>query len=403
MPSTIKTLEQRTNGTVHSSSFTKIHGCPTCSDYKNLKKVASDCASKLNDITYTWSQSLTGEENRLLAKIIGEDKYYHLTNLTWTQEVEPATYDPAINDHTVTHTRKCMEQEWELTRKTWAIQKGFLRGVAENFCEALDKNWYSQLESVHTANRNTTLIQILDHLNSQWCPLDVHMKKYLRMAYYADWDREQHLIAFGKCLNYSQVRMERYGITISDKDKLQFYLKQMYAPNHFNKKEMTEWENKPKAITDSFDKSTTYFEGLVRDNKVYKQNSGSTAGKHSYKSANQATEAYRGNELRQYIARVSKAATQEEQAANIHKKHKSDDGCNDHTDQGHVGPDSPAHQKLFPTRKLHQTVAALATAVAAVAAAAAGTKDEPDMKMSKTTNRAPWVDTVCHTVSILLA
>jgi hypothetical protein len=135
MLSTIKTLEQRTYDTVHSSSFTKIHGCPTCSDYKNLKKVASDHASKLDDITYTWSQSPTGEENGLLAKIIGKDKYYHLTNLAWTQEVEPATYDPAINDYTATHTRKCMEQEWELTRKTWAIQNGFLRGVAANFCE----------------------------------------------------------------------------------------------------------------------------------------------------------------------------------------------------------------------------------------------------------------------------
>jgi hypothetical protein len=42
------------------------------------------------------------------------------------------------------------------------------------------------------------------------------------MAYYADWDREQHLTAFGKRLNDGQVRIERYGITISDEDKLNF-------------------------------------------------------------------------------------------------------------------------------------------------------------------------------------
>jgi hypothetical protein len=98
MPSTTKTLEQRTYDTVRSSSFTKIHGCPTRSNYKNLKKEALDCAIKLDDIMYTWSQSPNGEEYGLLAKIIGKDEYYHLTNLTWTQEVEPATYDPAIND-----------------------------------------------------------------------------------------------------------------------------------------------------------------------------------------------------------------------------------------------------------------------------------------------------------------
>jgi hypothetical protein len=94
------------------------------------------------------------------------------------------------------------------------------------------------------------------------------------------------------------VRIKRYGITVSDEDKLQFYHKQMYASNPFDIKAMTEWENKPKAIKDSFDKATTYFEVLVRDYEVYKQNSGSTAGKHRYKSANQATKADCGNKLR---------------------------------------------------------------------------------------------------------
>jgi hypothetical protein len=55
MLSTIKTLEQTTYVTVRSSSFTKIHGRPTKSDYENLKKEASDLASKLDDITYNWS------------------------------------------------------------------------------------------------------------------------------------------------------------------------------------------------------------------------------------------------------------------------------------------------------------------------------------------------------------
>ncbi len=59
-----------------------------------------------------------------------------------------------------------MEQEWERTCKTWAICKGFLRGVAANFRDALNESWYSQIKSVHTAYRNTTPIQILEHLNS---------------------------------------------------------------------------------------------------------------------------------------------------------------------------------------------------------------------------------------------
>jgi hypothetical protein len=324
MPSTINTLEQTTYDTVRSSSFTKIHGRPTQRNFKNLKKEASDLASELDDITYDWSQSPTGDKYGLLTKIIGKDEYYHLTNLTWTQEVEPATYDPAINDTTATYTRKQMEQKWERTGKTWAIRKGFLRGVAVNFRDALDESRYSQLKSVYTAYRNTTPIQILEHLNSQWCPLKVHAKKNLRIAYYVEWDGEQHLTAFGKRLDDNQVCIKRFSMTISNKDKLQFYLKQMYASNHFDKKKMTEWENKPEAIKNDFNDAKTYFEGLVRDYKVYKQNSGGTAGKHNFKSANQATKANRGDELCQYIAGIAQAAVkQEEQVANIHDSTKA--------------------------------------------------------------------------------
>ncbi len=45
-------------------------------------------------------------------------------------------------------------------------QEGFLRGVTANMCNALDKNWYSQLKHIHTAYHNMTPIQLLEHLNS---------------------------------------------------------------------------------------------------------------------------------------------------------------------------------------------------------------------------------------------
>ena len=60
------------------------------------------------------------------------------------------------------------------------------------------------------------------------------------MAYCTEWDSEIHLMAFRKCLDDDQIRIECFRITISDKDKQQFYLEQMYTSNHFDKKEMTE-------------------------------------------------------------------------------------------------------------------------------------------------------------------
>ncbi len=80
-----------------------------------------------------------GMHHTLLAEIIGEDKYNHITNLTWVQETKISNYDPPITNVTTTHTRKRIEQNWEQTCITWAIRKGFLHGVAANMRDALDR------------------------------------------------------------------------------------------------------------------------------------------------------------------------------------------------------------------------------------------------------------------------
>jgi hypothetical protein len=40
-----------------------------------------------------------------------------------------------------------------------------------NMRNALDEAHYSQLKHVTTAYRTTTTIQILEHLETRWCPL----------------------------------------------------------------------------------------------------------------------------------------------------------------------------------------------------------------------------------------
>ncbi len=98
----------------------------------------------------------------------------------------------------------------------------------------------------------------------------------------------------------------------------------MYASNHFDKEEMTEWKNKSEAIKNDFNIVKTYFKGIVRDYKVNEQNSGGTTGKHNFEGANQATKANRGNELCHYIAGIAQAAVkQEEQATNIRNSTKA--------------------------------------------------------------------------------
>jgi hypothetical protein len=82
-PSTTKSIEADTYEAVRATPFTKIHGHLSRGSYKTPKKEASDLASGLEDITYDWIRAPKSKEYRLLAEIVDEDEYQHLTNLTW--------------------------------------------------------------------------------------------------------------------------------------------------------------------------------------------------------------------------------------------------------------------------------------------------------------------------------
>ncbi len=288
---------------VQSNLFTQVHGQPTQSDYKILKSEAGALASKVEDITYAWSKNNT-DNYSLLGDILREDEYNKLTGIgTYTIPTKPASYDLTVTNATLTHERKQKEEEWELVRTLWFIRKGFLLGIVDNLCDALDKQYYSQLRHRLTAYRNVTPFQILEHLNNCWRPLNVKAKKALKDAYYTKWDGDEYLTAFGKRLNNDQRALVRSDVTIADKDKLQFYLEQMYDSNHFDKNKMLAWEKQSTATKRDYDAAKNYFEALVKATDTYKMNAGGgTTGCNKYESANQL--AIYGNEIWEFIAKL---------------------------------------------------------------------------------------------------
>ena len=204
MPSTAKQAKATAYENVPSHPFTRIHDRPTRKDFDTIKEEASTLACEVEDINYPWSKNATGEYG-LLADIIGNEEYEHLTGIsTYAEPVEPAAYNTTINNSTSTHERKRKEEEWEQTLMSWYIQKGFLKGVAENMRDALDEQYYAQLKHRLTKYRNIKPQKILDHLNNRWCPLDVMAKKRIQDTYYAKWDEQEHITAFGKRLEDGQ-------------------------------------------------------------------------------------------------------------------------------------------------------------------------------------------------------
>ncbi len=184
--------------------------------------------------------------------------------------------------------------------------------------DALDEQYYLQLKHINTAYCNTTPIQIVEHLDTRWCPLGICAKKLLKAKFHANWDSSgMHLKAFGMKLDKEQARIDRLGVIISNKDKLQFY----YSSNCFDKKEMVDWENKPIAIKDDYNKAKLYFDGLVRDFETYMQNSSSNSAKMGYERANQMADV--GDEIQKYIQDIASAAVaSNKKTAKMGRKHQ---------------------------------------------------------------------------------
>jgi hypothetical protein len=187
--------------------------------------------------------------------------------------------------------------------------------VVENMRDALDEQYYAQLKHRLTKYRNIKPQQILDHLDDRWCPLDVMAKKQICNTYYTKWDEDEHLTAFGKRLEDEQNQLVQSDIVILDKDKLQFYLEQMYASRKFNKQEMLEWEKQPLATKQDYVLAQKYFKTIVKAMDTYVQNAGRKPQR--YQSANQL--ANLGDEIRGYIQQIA-GSNITEGAANVQTK-----------------------------------------------------------------------------------
>jgi hypothetical protein len=117
----------------------------------------------------------------------------------------------------------------------------------------------------------------------------------------------------------------RSDITISDEDKLQFYLEKMYGSNLFDKAKMMEWEQQPVAAKTNYTRAKNHFEMQVKAHNTYIQNSGGgTAARYNYNSANNMANI--GNKIKDYIAKITCASiTNNNAVANMREANKSKD------------------------------------------------------------------------------
>ena len=76
--------------------------------------------------------------------------------------------------------------------------------------------------------------------------MDERIRDELTKNYYRGWnDQEDHITGFARGLDIDQAKLRSDGLVISDVDKLQHYMLQMWNCNLFDQLTMTEWTIKP--------------------------------------------------------------------------------------------------------------------------------------------------------------
>jgi len=105
-----------------------------------------------------------------------DDVHYELRTgiMTYAKPVEPPHYDATIDINTPTFLQKQLEEENEQKKHDFFTMKGALRGMAENLRDAMDEQYFSQLEHSVVGFKNVTVLQIMKHLDTEWVPSHEH-------------------------------------------------------------------------------------------------------------------------------------------------------------------------------------------------------------------------------------
>ena len=277
------TLEASTCAEVTAKPFTRIPGKPSWKQKELLIDEANAIAMSMH-VEYGWAGN-----NGLMAVIYGAEKYRAITERDYIQPERPAHQHPDIfitNPRAPTQQQvKNLEAQNDQWKSDFAVYSGFCKGVKENLMQALDARYYKQLRHTRYKYRDVTPRMFIEHLESKWVFLDEMQKQQLKDDYVRGWDTDEHISAFVRRLSEDQRNLGHDGIIISDVDKNQHFVNEIWKSGFFDERTMTEWTNKPEDMK-GWDQSVVFFETKTQETERYEASCGGGASKNGFDSAN---------------------------------------------------------------------------------------------------------------------
>ena len=316
-----KLIEADAYDKVRTRPVTVVRGKPTRSDYIVWRRELEITASAIDiSDTYAWTVDGTGNNYGCLFEVMDDNDYIQRTGINATvitKPVERPHYDPNINATTPTYQRKQMEEEHEQKKHDFFTWKGAARGLAENLRDAMEIQYYSELEHTIVGYKNVKVLQHLEHLSEKWTTMNSKEKRKIKEDYYKAWDVAGGvaLSAFTKALDDNKIGLAHHNITIEEEDMMEHYVEQMYQSKVFSKTDMKAWQAHSVADRDDWGVMKKYFNNKMAEINQHNDNTaGDDAGTRFGSSANVLDEeklADIGDEIREYIQQIAQQKEKE--------------------------------------------------------------------------------------------
>ena len=324
MKPTNKAIEQAAYDVIRTHTITRLNHKPTRVDLINMKEEIETTLVNI-DISETYGDATVDDEGNnygCLAGIYTVDEYLQHTTCDWAELTEPDYYDPNITDAMARHVRKRMEEVHDQKIVDYWTWKGTMKGLAENIRDAIEEKYYIALKHPKTKYNTVLPLEILEHVQDNFAPMDTRSKKTMRAQYYQPWNvgEGELLDSFTQRLVNKRVILQFNGVNINDDELNEHYIEQMYASRQFAPDEMKAWEENDEGDKNDWDFIVDYFSTKMVAINKYLQNNGDEIKYDSAANVKQEEAlADVGDELRKYILTLTQAneSHQQESAANI--------------------------------------------------------------------------------------
>ena len=199
-----------------------------------MKTELTKIATK-HKVSYDWSGG-----KGLTALIIGAARlatdYPHLA--PFVEPVIPHNTPQGLGANPTQAQVRVATDENNLAKRDWAVVCGFRRGASELIRNALDSEYYDDLDHVQYGYDDVLPRDFIEHLKDEHCPLDEQAVKDARKHYFRGWERSKSprpegIKKFAKRLDEEQTALGRDGIAISDADKKAHYLVEVFQSGVF--------------------------------------------------------------------------------------------------------------------------------------------------------------------------